>query len=244
MRSTALLYPLSITTLKLNKAIPVSTTPTLAIFDLDNTLLAGDSDHAWGEFLIAQKLVDAAAFKIQNDQFYADYCAGTLDIDAYLSFALAPLAGKTCTELEPLHNQFMDSMIAPLRLKKADALLKKHKDSGDYLLIITATNSFITTPIAKSLGVDDIIASDAEVIDGKYSGKPTGIPCFQEGKVKRLKAWLANKPFSMNNAYFYSDSHNDIPLLEAVGHPVAVDADEKLLEYAAARHWPSISLRN
>ncbi len=222
---------------------------TLAIFDLDNTLLGGDSDHAWGEFLIASDLVDEQHHRQTNDGFYQDYCDGTLDINAYLRFALTPIAGKTPTELEPLHNAFMSDVIAPMWLPKAEALLQQHRDAGDYLLIITATNDFITRPIAKKLGVDDILASDAEIVEGRYTGEPTGIPCFKEGKVKRLHQWLQEPQqqasgFKLADAWFYSDSHNDIPLLEAVGNAVAVDADEKLLAHANASGWRSISLRD
>jgi len=215
----------------------------LAIFDLDNTLLAGDSDHAWGEFLIAQKLVDASSHQQQNDAFYNDYVKGTLDITAYLQFALQFAAGKSAQQLEPLHNTFVEQMITPMLLPKADALLKQHRDAGDYLLIITATNNFITEPIAKLLQVDDILASNAEMIDGKYTGQPTGTPCFHQGKVERLHAWLNDKSFDLANAYFYSDSHNDIPLLAVVGKPIAVDPDEKLRAHAAKQRWPVISLR-
>lgn len=216
---------------------------TLAIFDLDNTLLNGDSDHAWGEFLISQKLVDSDAHRKQNDQFYADYCKGELDIDRYLQFALSITAGKTVEELKPLHQQFMADYIQPMQLPAAHELLKQHRDKGHYLLIITATNSFVTHPIAKALGVDDILASDAEIIDGRYTGKPCGVPCFQHGKVERLKHWMTNKPYRLEESFFYSDSHNDLPLLKAVGHPVAVDPDQQLARYAYDHDWRIISLR-
>lgn len=219
------------------------TQATLAIFDLDNTLLAGDSDHAWGEFLIAQKLVDANTHQQQNDAFYNDYVSGALDITAYLQFALQFVAGKSTQQLEPLHNAFIEQMIAPMMLPKANALLKQHRDAGDYLLIITATNNFVTEPIAKLLQVDDILASNAEIVDGKYTGQPAGTPCFHQGKVERLTTWLANKSFDLADTYFYSDSHNDIPLLTAVGKPIAVDPDEKLRAHAAEQCWPVISLR-
>ena len=215
----------------------------LAIFDLDNTLLAGDSDHAWGEFLCANGHVDAQQHQQLNDQFYQAYCDGDLDIDAYLKFALSAIAGKTPAELSQLHADFMQQFIQPMRLKKADALLQQHRKKGDFLLIITATNDFITAPIAQALGVDDLIASQAEIINGVYTGKPTGIPSFQDGKVARLKQWLSDRDFSLEAAYFYSDSHNDLPLLSAVGHPIAVDADETLQQHAVQMDWPSISLR-
>ncbi len=217
---------------------------TLAIFDLDNTLLAGDSDHAWGEFLCANGHVDAQKHQQINDQFYQAYCTGGLDIDAYLQFALAAIAGKTPAQLSPLHDQFMRQCIEPMRLKQADALLQQHREKGDFLLIITATNDFITRPIAQALGVDDLIASEAEIIDGVYTGKPTGTPSFQAGKVERLNGWLTGHNFLLEETYFYSDSHNDLPLLSAVGHPVVVDGDEKLHQHALKMGWPNISLRD
>lgn len=216
---------------------------TLAIFDLDNTLLGGDSDHAWGEFLIEQGLVDAAAHRTTNDGFYQDYSSGSLDIVAYLKFVLGSIANQTTAQVDELHADFMRSTIESMWLPKAEALLEQHRDNGDYLLIITATSDFITAPIAKKLGVDDILASNAEIINGKYTGKHTGTPCFKEGKVTRLNDWLSDKNFDLDKAWFYSDSHNDIPLLKAVGQPVVVDGDEKLLDYAKAEGWRCISLR-
>ena len=221
---------------------------TLAIFDLDNTLLGGDSDHAWGEFLINKNLVDAKQHRETNDGFYQAYCDGTLDINAYLVFVLATLSGKSADELNDLHNDFMAEMIAPMWLHKAEAVLQQHRDNGDSLLIITATNDFITRPIANKLGVDDILASNAEIKNGVYTGKPTGVPCFKEGKVTRLQQWLEQQringlAFDLSNAWFYSDSHNDIPLLEAVGKPVAVDADATLTAHANAAGWQSMSFR-
>lgn len=216
----------------------------LAIFDLDNTLLNGDSDHAWGEFLIQNKIVDSATYKSRNDQFYADYKRGELDIFAYLEFALEPLTRFSNEELAKLHQQFMADSVSKMRLQKADALLQKHRDQGDFLLIITATNKFVTGPIGKALGVDDLLASDPEIIEGVYTGKVAGIPCYQEGKVSRLNHWLEGKHYTLQDSYFYSDSMNDLPLLKLVGNPVAVDADETLTAYAKAHQWPIISLRD
>ncbi|MBT8148324.1 MAG: HAD-IB family hydrolase [Gammaproteobacteria bacterium] len=221
----------------------VTQASSLAIFDLDNTLLGGDSDHAWGEFLIERGLVDATEHRQQNDAFYAAYCDGSLDIHAYLEFALRPLAGKTPTDIKPLQREFMQQMIEPMRLPLADTLLQMHRARGDHLLIITATNELITRPIASWLGVADLLACEAEIINGRYTGKPHGIPCFQQGKVQRLQAWLADKPFMLEQATFYSDSHNDLPLLEAVAEPVAVDADETLQALAKSRGWRMLSLR-
>jgi HAD superfamily hydrolase (TIGR01490 family) len=215
----------------------------LAIFDLDNTLLGGDSDHAWGEFLVNEGIVDGNDFKQQNDAFYLQYQQGSLDIHAYLRFSLAPLSKYSSAELKVLHDAFMDKYIKPLRLPKADALISKHRAAGDVLMIITATNSFITGPIAAALGIDILLASEGEIIDGRYTGNPSGTPCFQEGKVTRLNAWLNDNKQNLADAYFYSDSHNDLPLLKAIDNPVAVDPDEKLRRYAEDAGWPVISLR-
>jgi len=216
----------------------------LAIFDLDNTLLAGDSDHSWGEFLVSKKLVDAEAYATANDRFYQQYKAATLDIHEYLRFSLAPLTRYTLAELAAFHDEFMRDYIEPMMQPKALALLQEHRAQGDYLLIITATNSFVTHPIAKRLQVNDILASDAEIIDNRYSGKGTGTPCFQGGKVIRLKTWLEEKQFTLDDAYFYSDSINDLPLLEQVPNPIAVDPDDRLHKIASERGWKIISLRD
>jgi len=215
----------------------------LAIFDLDNTLLAGDSDHAWGEFLCRKKRVDVDSYRQQNEAFYQDYCRGELDVFAYQRFALAPLVGKEPSVLRAWHNEFMEESIQPIWLKKAEELITKHKDQGDFLLIITATNRFITQPIADRLGVDDLLATEPEVIGEQYTGEITGIPCYQEGKVKRLDQWLENNPHSMQDSFFYSDSHNDLPLLEKVTNPVAVDPDDTLKAHAEKKGWSIISLR-
>lgn len=217
----------------------------LAIFDLDNTLIAGDSDHAWGEFLVEQELVDAESFKQANDQFYEDYCRGELDIHAYLRFALTPLSRFSAEQLRELHAEFMQSKIDPIRLPKAEALIEKHRQNGDILLVITATNRFVTEPIVRAHNIDNLLASDGEMINGRYTGEPSGTPCFAEGKVLRLQQWLKSQDENVAkmDKYFYSDSRNDIPLLESVDHPVAVDPDATLRETAEARGWPVISLR-
>lgn len=216
----------------------------LAIFDLDNTLLGGDSDHAWGEFLIKQGVVDADYYKRENDRFYQQYQHGGLVIQDYLAFALEPLSQHSKQQLDAWHRQFMVEMIEPMRLPQADALLNHHRQQGDYLLIITATNRFVTEPIARAMGVDDIIASDPEMIDGRYTGRVAGTPCFQQGKVERMQQWLAAHQQSLEGSYFYSDSFNDLPLLEQVSFPVVVDADAQLQAVARERNWPSISLRD
>jgi HAD superfamily hydrolase (TIGR01490 family) len=216
----------------------------LAIFDLDNTLLGGDSDHAWGEFLVRKAIVEEAVYRAANDRFYHEYQNGGLDIHAYLAFALEPLTRFSLDELQALHAEFMQTMIAPMRLAKADALLAEHRARGDYLLIITATNAFITRPIAESLGVDAILATEPELRHGRYTGKITGTACFREGKVTCLNEWLQQHPHDPREASFYSDSHNDLPLLNMVGKPVAVDPDDTLRATAVERGWPILSLRD
>lgn len=215
----------------------------LAIFDLDNTLLGGDSDHAWGEFLCEKGIVDSDEYSRANDYFYEQYKNGGLDIFEFLEFALKPLAQLDREQLNELHNQFMQEKIAPIMLPKAKELLENHRKQGDYLLIITATNRFVTGPIADALGVDEIIATDPEEVDGQYTGKVAGIPCFQDGKVTRLNAWLESNEHSLEESYFYSDSHNDLPLLERVTYPVAVNPDETLEAHANEKLWPVLDLR-
>jgi HAD superfamily hydrolase (TIGR01490 family) len=222
----------------------------LAIFDLDNTLLGGDSDHEWGEFLIRAELVDAEQHRQQNNAFYAQYQAGNLDIEAYVAFAAMPIAGRPAQELQALHQRFMTESIQTMMLPKARTLLDSHRAAGDYLLIITATNRFITGPIAQQLGVDTLLATELEQRDGYYTGRMQGVPCFQQGKVTRLQQWLeahnaSNSPaLDMGNSIFYSDSFNDLPLLEQAAEAVAVDPDNTLRAEALRRGWPVISLRD
>ncbi|PRY66367.1 HAD superfamily hydrolase (TIGR01490 family) [Vreelandella songnenensis] len=216
----------------------------LAIFDLDNTLISIDSDHAWGEFLLEQGAVDPVAYREANERFLADYNAGTLDMAAFLEMALKPLADNTPEQLAAWHQQFMASKIEPHILPKAEELLARHRTRGDTLLIITATNRFITAPIAERLGVDYLIAVNPEVEQGRYTGRVSGIPSYREGKVTRLNAWLENKDFTLDGAWFYSDSHNDLPLLEVVDHPVVVDPDDTLRKIAEERQWRIMSLRD
>jgi HAD superfamily hydrolase (TIGR01490 family) len=216
---------------------------TLAIFDLDNTLLNGDSDHAWGEFMVEQNLVDGDHYRTRNDAFYEAYKRGELVIEDYLAFALEPLSRLDTGSLQRLHAQFMAEKVAPMRLPAAEALIARHRADGHFLLIITATNRFVTGPIAAALGMDDLLATDPEFRDGRYTGRVAGIPCFREGKVERLQAWLHRTGRTLEGSHFYSDSINDLPLLEAVSHPVAVDPDERLRAEAAKRGWPVITLR-
>lgn len=215
----------------------------LALFDLDNTLLGGDSDHLWGEFLAQRHLVDGADFQAQNDAFYQDYINGTLDIFAYLRFVLAPLVGRDAATLASWHADFMTHFIEPIILPAALELVQQHRAAGDTLLIITATNSFITAPIAQRFGIEHLLASQGEIKDGRYTGEVAGTPCFHAGKVENLKHWLVAHPHNLADAVFYSDSHNDLPLLSQVGKPVAVDADATLTAHARRHGWPIISLR-
>jgi HAD superfamily hydrolase (TIGR01490 family) len=216
----------------------------LAIFDLDNTLLGGDSDYLWGRFLIEQGIVDAVHYERENNRFYDEYRAGQLDIHEFLRFSLAPLAGRDPETLNAWHKRFMAEKIRPIILPRARELLQQHRRQGDYLLIITATNRFVTGPIAGELGVDDMLATEAAMENGRYTGEVADIPCFQQGKVQRLEKWLAGNGMNLEGSWFYSDSHNDLPLLELVTHPVAVDADETLSDHARQKGWPQISLRD
>ena len=216
----------------------------LAIFDLDNTLIAGDSDHSWGEFLVAEQRVDAQQFQKTNDQFYADYVTGSLDIFAYLEFSLRPLTEIPMAELRELHIKFMQQVIAPMQLPKAQALLEKHRAAGDRLLIITATNRFVVEPICHSLGVTELLAAEPEIADGRYTGKVVGTPTYQQGKVVRLKKWLQEQSETLEGSWFYSDSANDLPLLLEVDNPVAVDPCDRLRAEAQDKQWPIISLRD
>ena len=217
---------------------------TLAIFDLDGTLLEGDSDYSWGQFLVEKELVDLSVYQQANERFYQQYLAGNLDIHEYLAFSLAPLVDFSPADLTQLHKEFMAAKIQPMMQQKALDLIADHRQQGHFLLIITATNEFVTGPISAALGMDHLIAPVPEQINGRYTGKITGIPSFQAGKVTRLNEWLAQTGHTLEGSYFYSDSHNDLPLLELVDHPVAVDADAKLTQIAKQRQWPHISLHN
>jgi HAD superfamily hydrolase (TIGR01490 family) len=216
----------------------------LAIFDLDNTLIADDSDYLWGQFLVDRGIVDKSYYEDANAKFYEDYKQGTLDIVEFLRFSLKPLADSEPEQLYQWRAQFIEQVIKPLMLEPAQQLIDKHKDRGDTLLVITATNRFVTEPIVRLYGIENLLATAPEFIDGRYTGGFNGIPCFQEGKVKLLEAWLKDSTETMQDSWFYSDSHNDLPLLKLVDHPVAVNPDEKLAEFAEAANWPIISLRD
>ncbi|WP_137718900.1 HAD family hydrolase [Methylobacillus flagellatus] len=219
----------------------------LAIFDLDNTLLAGDSDFQWGQFLIEEGYLDREQHLARNLQFYEDYKQGNLDIYAFLDFQLKPLSEIPRAELEQLHARYMERKVRPMMTDLAQALVDKHKAQGDELLVITATNSFVTTPIAKAYGIDQLIGTTPEQIDGQFTGGVTGTPSFQHGKITRLNEWLSARGQSLadyETVWFYSDSHNDLPLMQLVAQPVAVDPDDTLRAYAEAHGWPIISLRH
>jgi len=215
----------------------------LAIFDLDNTLIEGDSDYAWGQFLVEKGLVEREFYERENQRFYDEYRQGTLDIREFLRFSLRPLAEHDPEVMLTLRQQFIEQRIAPMMLPAARYLLQQHREQGHILLIITATNRFVTELIAQQLGVDDIIATEPEKINGLYTGEVAGTPSFKEGKVERLNEWLKRHGYNLASSWFYSDSHNDLPLLEQVTHPIAVDADETLKQHAETKGWPSITLR-
>jgi HAD superfamily hydrolase (TIGR01490 family) len=215
----------------------------LVLFDLDNTLLAGDSDFEWAQFLIEQRVLDREVYEARNQRFYDDYKAGTLDIHAFLDFQLKPLSRHPRAQLAAWHREFMERKIRPLIRDKARALVERHR--GDLRVVITATNSFVTAPIAREFGIAELIATEPEQRDGEFTGAVSGIPCFREGKVARLEAWLGERGNALAayaESWFYSDSHNDLPLLERVSHPVAVDPDDALSARARAGGWPIISL--
>ena len=219
----------------------------LALFDLDNTLLAGDSDFEWAEFLISQGVLDRQLHQARNAKFYEDYKSGTLDIHAFLEFQLKPLAQHPRSQLDAWHQKYMETKIRGMMTAKSRALVEKHRQAGDLMMVITATNSFVTAPIAREFGIDHLIGTIPEEIDGEFTGRVTGVPSFKEGKVTRLHAWLHDRGQGLadfEETWFYSDSLNDLPLLKVVDHPVAVDPDPTLRAYAEEANWPIISLRN
>ncbi|MFT7227980.1 MAG: HAD superfamily hydrolase (TIGR01490 family) [Methylophilaceae bacterium] len=221
-------------------------TQNLALFDLDNTLLAGDSDYNWSLFLIVEGLLDKKTHHDRNEQFYQDYNNGCLDIFEFLKFQLQLLSQHPKAFLDELHLKYMETVIRPMMTNKAQALVNQHKANGDLCMIITATNSFVTKPIATAYGIAHLIGTDPEMVNGQFTGNVSGEPSFQAGKVSRLTAWLAEREQQLDSfktSYFYSDSHNDLPLMKLVTNPVAVDADKTLTAYAKAQGWPSISLR-
>lgn len=215
----------------------------LALFDLDNTLLAGDSDYSWGQFIVSKGLVDAETYSSMNQKFYEDYLRGELDAYLYQKFCISPLKDKTLSEMNDLHREFMRSYIDPLWLPKAGELIEKHRAAGDRLIVITATNRFIVEPIVRKLGVADLICSEPGIEGNKYNGKLVDEPCMGPGKVSKLQRWMQAEGEDLKGSTFYSDSHNDLPLLSQVDYPVAVDPDDTLRSVAEESGWPVISLR-
>ena len=215
----------------------------LAIFDLDHTLLDGDSDYLWGEYMVEHGIVDAEQYKSRNEEFFQQYQAGTLDNDVYLEFALEPLTRHSISDLHAWRADFINSWIKPIIFRGAADLLQKHRDSGDTLLIISATHLFVTEPVAELLGVDHLLSTEPEIVNNRYTGRFIGTPTFREGKVTVLKQWMEDHRVSLEGSHFYSDSINDLALLESVERAVTVEPDDKLKAVAEARGWPIISLR-
>jgi len=215
----------------------------LAIFDLDNTLIGGDSDFLWGEFIGEEGIVDANAYRKKNEYFYQQYDLGTLDIYAWLEFCLEPLTRYSMTELQELHHRFMIQKIEPILLDKAQNCINRHKERGDTVLVITASTSFVTAPIVKKYGINHLLATEPEIKAGLYTGGVSGIPCFQSGKIDKLMPWLQKNEETLTGSTFYSDSHNDLPLLELVDNPVAVNADKILTQIAEKKGWKVLNWR-
>lgn len=215
----------------------------LALFDLDNTLLAADSDYLWGVFLVEKGLVDKQKYDTANQHFYDEYKVGKLDIYAFLAFSLQPLSQHSMAELKCLHEEFMQQYILPIMTEKGKQQIQQHKNRNDTVVIITATNRFITQPIADAFGANALIATEVEISNSRYTGNVEGTPCFQQGKIEHLNTWMKCTGHNLKESWFYSDSHNDLPLLEKVSHPVAVDPDDKLQKLAIAKGWTITSFR-
>ena len=217
----------------------------LALFDLDHTLLSGDSDYEWTQYLVSKGIVDRTTHEARNAEFYEQYKAGTMDIHEFLDFQLRPLADHARADLEAWHADFMETQIRPRLNQKARDLVSKHLDAGDICAMVTATNSFVTGPIARELGIPHLIATIPAQENGRFTGKPRGLPSFREGKIARVDAWLESMGLWWNNfrrSWFYSDSHNDLPLLLRVTDPVVVDPDATLRAYAENAGWPILSI--
>jgi len=215
----------------------------LVLFDLDNTLLTGDSDFEWAQFLIEQGVLDREVYEARNQAFYDQYRAGTLDIHEFLDFQLKPLSRHPRAQLDAWHRDYMETRVRPMIRGRARATIERHR--GDLCAVITATNSFVTAPIAREFGVAHLIATEPEQRNGEFTGRVSGIPCFKEGKVQRLEAWLADQGRTLaafEESWFYSDSHNDLPLLARVTHPMVAHPDEKLRAQAQRRGWKIVSL--
>jgi len=212
----------------------------LALFDLDNTLISGDSDHTWGLYLAEIGIVDKKQHQTAQDRFYAEYVNGTLDINEFLEFQLTPLKENSLDDLFAWRKDFIEDKIKPLIHDDKIALVEKHRNQDDKLVIITATNSFITSPIADLFGIETLIATEPEQNIHGFTGKVSGTPCFQAGKITKLNQWLTNQEDTLQNSWFYSDSYNDLPLLLEVDNPVCVSPDSRLSEHAKAHNWPII----
>ena len=216
----------------------------LAIFDLDNTLIGGDSDYLWGEFLCDEGIIsDRQSFEKKNDYFYQQYELGSLDIYAWAEFSFEILSHYSINELEAFHLKFMAQKIEPIFLQKAQDCINNHKENGDTVLVITASNTFVTAPIVKRYGINHLLATEPEIVSGRYTGKVSGIPCFKSGKIENLMPWLERNGVSLKDSTFYSDSHNDLPLLELVDNPVAVNADKILAKIAQTKGWDILNWR-
>lgn len=218
----------------------------LALFDLDNTLLSGDSDFEWSQFLIENGVLDRELFEAKNLEFYENYKAGTLDIHAFLDFQLKPLSRHKRKELDQWHEKFMASKVRPMMSVAGKKLVASHRAAGDICVIITATNSFVTAPIAKEYDVEFLIATEPEHLNGEFTGRVAGVPSFREGKITRLELWMKHHAWtwgSFSDTTFYSDSLNDLPLMTLVKNPVAVDPDETLRQHAEEHGWRIMSLR-
>jgi HAD superfamily hydrolase (TIGR01490 family) len=216
----------------------------LALFDLDNTLITDDSDFWWGQYLVDQKIVNAHEYGEKNRLFFEDYERGELDIDQYLKFALRPLSRFSTEQLHQWREHFIEQHIRPIIAKGAPALIEKHRQRGDTLMIVSATNLFVTEPIAELLEIPHILATEPEMKEGRYTGEYVGIPTFQHGKVHALEHWLEQHKMNLEGSTMYSDSHNDLPLLNRVDHPVAVNPDDTLKQIAEQKSWPIIDLRS
>lgn len=218
----------------------------LVLFDLDNTLLSGDSDFEWSQFLVEQGVLPRDLFEAKNLAFYEQYKAGTLNIMEFLEFQLKPLAQNSRQTLDAWHAEFMRIKVRPMMGVQAKALVAQHQAAGDVCVIVTATNSFVTAPIAREFGIENLIATDPEAVAGEFTGRVAGVPSFREGKVLRMESWLAQRNWSwasFERTWFYSDSMNDLPLMSKVSDPIAVDPDATLRAHALQAGWPVISLR-
>lgn len=219
----------------------------LALFDLDNTLLAGDSDYEWTQHLLSKGILDRETFEARNKEFYEQYKAGKLNIVEFLDFQLQSLARNSRADLEAWHDEFMSERILPMLNQKSRDLVKQHQENGDICALVTATNSFVTGPICRELRIDHLIATIAAQENGQFTGKPRGIPSFREGKITRVESWLESLGLwwsSFERSWFYSDSLNDLPLLSMVSDPVAVNPDDTLHAHAKAEGWMILNLRN